>query len=176
MREVAGRRQWRASCPRSECGAVKIAQPLVSAGRVAGGDDHDRQPAVCLDAVRQPDADGTGWKLSDIQWAFTLFILFQTWVQPLRRAGSSIAWGRACSSRRRACCAGSAGPGSAIATTLPMLYALYVLAGIGAALVYSGSHRVGAEMVHASGAGSRRASWRPASAAARRSSSRSSRR
>src|SRR5678815_4837048 len=24
----------------------------------------------------------TGWKLSDIQWAFTLFILFQTWVQP----------------------------------------------------------------------------------------------
>src|SRR6187397_1924166 len=23
------------------------------------------------------------WKVSDIQWAFTLFILFQTWVQPL---------------------------------------------------------------------------------------------
>jgi MFS family permease len=26
---------------------------------------------------------GTGWRLSDIQFAFTLFILFQTWVQPL---------------------------------------------------------------------------------------------
>ena len=25
----------------------------------------------------------TGWKLSEIQFAFTLFILFQTWVQPL---------------------------------------------------------------------------------------------
>src|SRR2546422_491838 len=25
----------------------------------------------------------TGWKLSDIQVAFTLFILFQTWIQPL---------------------------------------------------------------------------------------------
>ena len=30
----------------------------------------------------QPLQAGTGWKLSDIQWAFTLFILFQTWVQP----------------------------------------------------------------------------------------------
>ncbi len=25
----------------------------------------------------------TGWKLPDIQFAFTLFILFQTWIQPL---------------------------------------------------------------------------------------------
>ena len=31
----------------------------------------------------QPLQAGTGWKLSDIQFAFTLFILFQTWVQPL---------------------------------------------------------------------------------------------
>ena len=31
----------------------------------------------------KPLQTGTGWKLSDIQWAFTLFILFQTWVQPL---------------------------------------------------------------------------------------------
>ena len=30
----------------------------------------------------KPMQAGTGWKLSDIQWAFTLFILFQTWVQP----------------------------------------------------------------------------------------------
>src|SRR5258705_1743888 len=29
-----------------------------------------------------PLQQGTGWKVSDIQWAFTLFILFQTWVQP----------------------------------------------------------------------------------------------
>ena len=51
--------------------------------RVADRDDHDRQPAVRVDAVRRADAGGDGWKLSDIQWAFTLFILFQTWVQPL---------------------------------------------------------------------------------------------
>ena len=31
----------------------------------------------------KPMQAGTGWKVSDIQWAFTLFILFQTWVQPL---------------------------------------------------------------------------------------------
>ena len=31
----------------------------------------------------KPLQAGTGWKLSDIQFAFTLFILFQTWVQPL---------------------------------------------------------------------------------------------
>src|SRR5262245_28411646 len=31
----------------------------------------------------QPLQRGTGWKLSDIQYAFALFILFQTWVQPL---------------------------------------------------------------------------------------------
>src|SRR5690348_7833995 len=31
----------------------------------------------------QPLQQGTGWKLSDIQYAFALFILFQTWVQPL---------------------------------------------------------------------------------------------
>jgi len=30
----------------------------------------------------EPMRTATGWKLSDIQWAFTLFILFQTWVQP----------------------------------------------------------------------------------------------
>src|ERR1044071_1144337 len=30
----------------------------------------------------KPLQAGTGWKLSDIQIAFTLFILFQTWVQP----------------------------------------------------------------------------------------------
>jgi len=30
-----------------------------------------------------PIQTSTNWKLSDIQFAFTLFILFQTWVQPL---------------------------------------------------------------------------------------------
>ena len=31
----------------------------------------------------KPLQTSTGWKLSDIQFAFTLFVLFQTWIQPL---------------------------------------------------------------------------------------------
>ena len=80
----------------------------------------------------------TGWKLSDIQVAFTLFILFQTWVQPLDgwlidRLGPR--W--FISAAGLLCGLGWAGLG--YATTLPMLYALYCTAGIGAAFVYSGS-------------------------------------
>ena len=30
-----------------------------------------------------PLQEGTGWALRDIQAAFTLFIFFQTWVQPI---------------------------------------------------------------------------------------------
>ena len=80
----------------------------------------------------------THWKLSDIQFAFTLFILFQTWVQPLDGwfidrlgpRGFITAAGLLC---------GLGWAGMGYATTLPMLYALYCLAGAGAAFVYSGS-------------------------------------
>src|SRR5688500_5530305 len=80
----------------------------------------------------------TGWRLSDIQVAFTLFILFQTWVQPLDgwlidRLGPR--W--FISAAGLLCGLGWAGMG--YATTLPQLYALYCLAGVGAAFVYSGS-------------------------------------
>jgi len=87
--------------------------------------------------VKPLQAD-TGWRLSDIQFAFTLFILFQTWVQPLDgwlidrlgpRGFISVA-GLLC---------GVAWAGMGYATTLPMLYAMYCLAGVGAAFVYSGS-------------------------------------
>ena len=84
-----------------------------------------------------PMQKATGWKLSDIQWAFTLFILFQTWVQPAQgflidRFGPRIFITVA----GVMCGVGWAGLG--LATTLPMLYTLYVIAGIGAALVYGG--------------------------------------
>jgi OFA family oxalate/formate antiporter-like MFS transporter len=86
----------------------------------------------------QPLSAGTGWKLSDIQFAFTLFILFQTWIQPLDGwlidrlgpRGFITAAGVLC---------GLGWAGMGYATSLPMLYALYCLAGIGAAFVYSGS-------------------------------------
>jgi MFS transporter, OFA family, oxalate/formate antiporter len=86
----------------------------------------------------QPMGAETGWRLSDIQFAFTLFILFQTWVQPLDgwlidrlgpRGFISVA-GLLC---------GLGWAGMGYATTLGELYALYCLAGTGAAFVYSGS-------------------------------------
>jgi OFA family oxalate/formate antiporter-like MFS transporter len=85
-----------------------------------------------------PLQKSTGWKLSDIQFAFTLFILFQTWVQPLDGwlidrlgpRGFITAAGLLC---------GLGWAGLGYASSLPMLYALYCVAGIGAAFVYSGS-------------------------------------
>ena len=86
----------------------------------------------------RPMQAGTGWGLSDIQFAFTLFILFQTWVQPLDgwlidrlgpRGFISVA-GLLC---------GLGWAGIGYATSLPMLYVLYCVAGTGAAFVYSGS-------------------------------------
>jgi len=86
----------------------------------------------------QPLQAGTGWKLSDIQAAFTLFILCQTWVQPLDGwlidrlgpRGFITAAGVLC---------GLGWAGMGYASSLPMLYLLYCLAGTGAAFVYSGS-------------------------------------
>jgi MFS transporter, OFA family, oxalate/formate antiporter len=85
-----------------------------------------------------PMQQATGWKLSEISLAFTLFILFQTWVQPLDgwlidRLGPR----GFISAAGLLCGVGWAGLG--YARTLPMLYTLYCAAGIGAAFVYSGS-------------------------------------
>jgi len=84
-----------------------------------------------------PIREGNGWTLADVQWAFTVFILFQTWVQPLDGwlidrlgpRGFITAAGLLC---------GLGWAGMGYATSLPALYALYALAGTGAAFVYSG--------------------------------------
>ncbi len=86
----------------------------------------------------EPIRVATKWKLSDIQWAFTLFILFQTWVMPLQgwlidRTGPRIFVGVA----GVLCGIGWTMLGSA--SSLFQLYFFYVLAGIGAAFIYSGS-------------------------------------
>ena len=86
----------------------------------------------------KPMQAATGWTLPQIQWAFTLFILFQTWVQPLEGwlidklgpspfiaiAGVLCGGGWALMGRAR---------------TPAELYVYYCLAGVGAAFVYSGS-------------------------------------
>jgi len=85
----------------------------------------------------QPLREGTGWALADVQFAFALFILFQTWVQPLDGwfidrlgpRGFITAAGLLC---------GLGWAGMGYATSLPILYVLYCAAGTGAAFVYSG--------------------------------------
>ncbi|MDP8979300.1 MAG: oxalate/formate MFS antiporter [Acidobacteriota bacterium] len=89
-----------------------------------------------------PLQQSTGWKLSAIQWAFTLFIVFETWVMPLEgwlidRLGPRIF----ISIAAVLCTIGWSG--LAYARTLPELYTLYAIAGVGAAFVYSGSMATG---------------------------------
>ena len=86
----------------------------------------------------EPLQAGTGWRLSDIQFAFTLFILFQTWVQPLDGWLIDRLGPRGFISAAGLLC-GLGWAGLGYATSLPMLYALYCAAGMGAAFVYSGS-------------------------------------
>src|SRR2546428_4037720 len=86
----------------------------------------------------KPIQAATGWKLSEISAAFTLFILFHAWVQLIvgwliDRLGPRLFITVA----GVLCGAGWAYMGST--TTLPQLYAAYMVAGVGAALVYSGS-------------------------------------
>ena len=85
----------------------------------------------------EPMRAATGWKLSDIQWAFTLFILFQTWVQPAQGFLIDRMGPRVFTTVAGVLC-GVGWTGLGLATTLPMVYTLYVLAGIGAALIYGG--------------------------------------
>ena len=85
----------------------------------------------------KPMQTGTGWKLSEIQYAFTLFILFQTWVQPAQGVLIDRLGPRLFITIAGVLC-GVGWAGLGLVTTLPQLYTFYVLAGIGAALVYGG--------------------------------------
>lgn len=85
-----------------------------------------------------PIQDSTKWSLADIQFAFTTFVVMQTWVQPLDgwlidRMGP----------RKFITAAGVlCGVGWTMlgySTTLWQLYTFYAIAGIGAAFVYSGA-------------------------------------
>src|SRR5688572_19027768 len=86
----------------------------------------------------KPLQASTGWRLSDIQFAFTLFILFQTWVQPLDGWFIDRLGPRGFISAAGLLC-GLGWAGMGYATSLPMLYTQYCAAGVGAAFVYSAS-------------------------------------
>ncbi len=84
-----------------------------------------------------PMQKSTGWLLPQIQFAFTLFILCQTWVQPLDgwlidRLGPRLFITLA------GVFAGFGWGALSVASSLPQLYLFYAIAGVGAALVYSG--------------------------------------
>src|SRR5258707_2982895 len=86
----------------------------------------------------KPMMGATGWKLSQVQWGFTLFIAFETWVQPfagryMPRLGPRVFM----SVGAVMCGIGWVVMGQAHA--LMGQYSLYSLAAIGAALAYLGS-------------------------------------
>jgi len=90
----------------------------------------------------KPIMAATGWKLSAVQWGFTLFIAFETWVQPFAGRFMDRLGPRVFMSVGGVMCAvGWSAMG--YAHTLMGLYFLYSLAGVGAALVYCGSTIVG---------------------------------
>ena len=86
----------------------------------------------------QPIQRETGWKLSEIQWGFTLFIVFETWVMPLEGWVIDRMGPRIFATIAGVLC-GVGWSSLAFVTSLWQLYVFYAMAGIGAAFVYSGS-------------------------------------
>ncbi len=90
----------------------------------------------------KPMMGATGWKLSDVQWGFTIFIALETWVQPFTGRYMDKLGPRVFMSFGAVMC-GVGWVGMGRVHTLSALYLLYGLAGVGAALVYCGSTIVG---------------------------------
>ena len=86
----------------------------------------------------EPIRQSTGWKLSDIQWGFTLFIIFETWVMPLEGWLIDSLGPRIFTTIAGVLC-GFGWSSLAYASARWQLYTSYAIAGIGAAFVYSGS-------------------------------------
>ncbi len=86
----------------------------------------------------EPIRQSTGWKLSDIQWGFTVFIVFETWIMPLEGWLIDRTGPRIFTTIAGVLC-GVGWSGLAYASERWQLYGFYAVAGIGAAFVYSGS-------------------------------------
>jgi OFA family oxalate/formate antiporter-like MFS transporter len=90
----------------------------------------------------KPIMGATGWKLSQVQLGFTLFIFFETWMMPLSGWFMDKFGPRLFTTVAAVLCGvGWAELGRA--TTLTQLYITYSIAGFGAALVYCGATTVG---------------------------------
>ena len=86
----------------------------------------------------KPIVGANHWKLSDVQWGFTIFIALETWIMPMSGWLIVLLGPRAFMTVAGVLC-GVSWAGMGHASTLPELYLLYALAGFGAALVYCGS-------------------------------------
>ena len=86
----------------------------------------------------EPIRQQSHWRLSEIQWAFTLFIVCETWVMPLEGWLIDRIGPRVFTSIAGVLC-GAGWSGLGFAHTLSRFYGCYAIAGIGAAFVYSGS-------------------------------------
>ena len=119
-------------------GAVNMNNRWFQLVRIADRDDHDREPAVCLDAVRQAAAGGHGLEALGHPVRVHAVHPVPDVGAAARRLAHRPAGPARLHQRRRAAVRPRLG-GMGYATSLPMLYTLYCAAGIGAAFVYSGS-------------------------------------
>jgi OFA family oxalate/formate antiporter-like MFS transporter len=85
-----------------------------------------------------PIRDATHWRLSEIQWAFTLFVICETWVMPVEGWVIDRMGPRIFTTIAGVLC-GVGWGGLAFVQSLHQLYAFYAIAGVGAAFVYAGS-------------------------------------
>lgn len=86
----------------------------------------------------RPIQEETHWRLAAIQWAFTLFVVCETWMMPLEgwiidRTGPRLFTSIA------GLLVGVGWAGLGLVHSLGQLYFFYALAGVGAACIYSGS-------------------------------------
>jgi OFA family oxalate/formate antiporter-like MFS transporter len=90
----------------------------------------------------QPMMAGTGWKLSQLQWGFTVFIAVMTWAMPLSGWLIDRLGPRMFMSMAGVLC--GVGWGSlGYAASLPEFYGLYAIAGLGNSFVYCCSTALG---------------------------------
>src|SRR4051812_9688846 len=90
----------------------------------------------------QPLMSATHWKLSEVQWGFTIFIAVMTWTMPLSGWLIDRLGPRTFMTMAGVLC-GIGWAGLGFARTLPEFYALYATAGLGNAFVYCCSTALG---------------------------------
>ncbi len=86
----------------------------------------------------KPIVGATHWKLSDVQWGFTVFVALETWMMPLSGWLIDLIGPRLFVSVAGLMC-GLGWVGLGQVHSLTALYFSYALAGFGAAIVYCGS-------------------------------------